>query len=194
MQWVADVGAATGRTVAYVGDLAEISAKALRLLFLSPLKRSRMLQRAIHEAVAAGVGAVPIVSLISFFVGVIIALQGAYELQRLGAMQLVSSLVAIVITRELGPLITAIVVIGRSGSAFAAEIGTMRVTEELDALKTMALDPVAFLVVPKFLAMAVMLPCLAILADLMGVLGGSLFGVIGGGFSFGGYLIATQEA
>jgi phospholipid/cholesterol/gamma-HCH transport system permease protein len=194
MQWVEDVGAATGRSVAYVGGLAEISAKSLRLLFLSPLKRGRMLQRAIHEAMAAGVGAIPILSLISFFVGVIIALQGAYELQRLGATQLVSSLVAIAITRELGPLITAIVVIGRSGSAFAAEIGTMRVTEELDALETMALDPIAFLVVPKFLAMAVMLPCLAIWADLMGVLGGSLFGVFGGGYTFGGYMLATRDA
>ena len=194
MQWVAGVGAATERSVAYVGELAEILGNSLRLLFLSPLKRGRMLQRAIHEAMGAGVRALPIVSLITFFVGIIIALQGAYQLQRIGAMQLVPSLVAISITRELGPLVTAIVVIGRSGSAFAAEIGTMRVTEELDALKTMALDPVAFLVVPKFLAMAVMLPCLTIMADLMGVLGGSLFGVIGGGFSFGGYLIATQDA
>lgn len=194
MQWVASVGAATENTVAYVGALAEISAKSLRLLFLSPLKRSRMLQRAIHEAMGAGVGAIPIISLITLFVGVIIALQGAYELQRLGAMQLVASLVAIAITRELGPLITAIVVIGRSGSAFAAEIGTMRVTEELDALETMALDPIAFLVVPKFLAMALMLPCLAIWADLMGVLGGALFGVAGGGFTFGGYLLATRDA
>ena len=176
------------------GRLAEISAKSLRLLFVSPLKRSRMLQRALHEAMSAGVGAIPIISLITLFVGVIIALQGAYELQRLGAMQLVASLVAISITRELGPLITAIVVIGRSGSAFAAEIGTMRVTEELDALETMALDPVAFLVVPKFLAMALMLPCLAIWADLMGVLGGALFGVAGGGFTFGGYLLATRDA
>jgi len=194
MQWVADVGAATGRSIAYVGGLAEICAKSLRLLFLSPLKRRRMLQRSVHEAMAAGVGAIPIVSLITFFVGVIIALQGAYELQRLGAMQLVAGLVAIAITRELGPLITAIVVIGRSGSAFAAEIGTMRVTEELDALQTMALDPVAFLVVPKFLAMAMMLPCLTIWADLMGVLGGSLFGVAGGGFTFGGYMLATRDA
>lgn len=194
MQWVADVGAVTGRTVAYVGGLAEICAQSLRLLFLSPLKPRRMLQRAIHEAMAVGVGAIPIISLITFFVGVIIALQGAYELQRIGAMQLVASLVAIAITRELGPLITAIVVIGRSGSAFAAEIGTMRVTEELDALKTMALDPVAFLVVPKFLAMAVMLPCLAIWADLMGVLGGSLFGVAGGGLTFSGYMLATRDA
>jgi phospholipid/cholesterol/gamma-HCH transport system permease protein len=152
-----------------------------------------MFQRAIHEAMAVGVAAIPIVSLISFFVGVILALQGAYELQRLGAMQLVAGLVSVAITRELGPLITAIVVIGRSGSAFAAEIGTMRVTEELDALQTMALDPVAFLVVPKFLAMAVMLPCLALWADLMGVLGGSLFGVVGGGFTFGSYMLATRD-
>jgi phospholipid/cholesterol/gamma-HCH transport system permease protein len=193
MRWVEGVGATTGRSIAYVGGLAEISARALGLLVLSPLKRSRMLQRATHEAMAAGVGAIPIISLITFFVGVIIALQGAYELQRLGAMQLVASLVAIAITRELGPLITAIVVIGRSGSAFAAEIGTMRVTEELDALKTMALDPIAFLVVPKFIAMAVMLPCLAILADLMGILGGALFGVIGGGYTLGGYLLATRD-
>jgi len=194
MQWVADVGAATQRSVAYVGGLAEIFGVSLRLLFLSPLKRARMLERAIHEAMAVGVGAIPIVSLITFFIGVIIALQGAYELQRLGAMQLVASLVAISITRELGPLVTAVVVIGRSGSAFAAQIGTMRVTEELDALETMALDPVAFLVVPKFLAMAVMMPCLAIWADLMGMLGGALFGVIGGGFTFGGYMLATRDA
>src|SRR5258708_11869113 len=194
MQWVAGVGAATERSVSYVGGLAEIFARSLRLLFLSPLKRGRMLQRAVHEAMEAGVAALPIVSLITFFIGIIMALQGAYQLQRIGAMQLVPSLVAIEIPRELGPLITAIVVIGRSGSAFAAEIGTMRVTEELDALKTMALDPVAFLVVPKFLAMAVMLPCLAIWADLMGVLGGSLFGVVGGGYTFGGYMLATRDA
>src|SRR6202030_1159179 len=185
MQWVAGVGAASERSVAYVGGLAEIFGKSLRLLLLSPLKRDRMLQRAIHEAMAVGVGAIPILSLITFFIGVIIALQGAYELQRLGAMQLVASLVAITITRELGPLVTAIIVIGRSGSAFAAEIGTMRVTEELDALETMALDPLAFLVVPKFLAMAVIMPCLAMWADMMGVLGGSLFGVTGGGYTFG---------
>jgi phospholipid/cholesterol/gamma-HCH transport system permease protein len=177
MQWVAELGAATGRSVTYVGGLAEICVRSLRLLFLSPLKRSRTLERAVHEAMAVGVGAIPIISLITFFVGIIIALQGAYELQRLGATQLVASLVAIAITRELGPLVTAIVVIGRSGSAFAAEIGTMRVTEELDALETMALNPLAFLVVPKFLAMAVMLPCLAIWADLMGILGGALFGM-----------------
>ncbi len=124
----------------------------------------------------------------------IIALQGAYQLQRLGAMQLVAGLVSISITRELGPLVTAIVVIGRSGSAFAAQIGTMRVTEELDALETMALDPVAFLVVPKFLAMAVMMPCLAMWSDFMGLLGGLVFGVISGNFTVGSYVIATRDS
>ena len=89
---------------------------------------------------SVGVEALPIVSLISFFVGTIIALQGAYQLRKLGAMQLVAAAVAIVITRELGPLMTAIMVIGRSGSAFAAEIGTMKVNEEIDALETMALE------------------------------------------------------
>src|SRR5207247_7093282 len=139
MQWVAGVGAATERSVAYVGGLAEICGKSLRLLVQSPLKPGRTVQRSIHEAMAVGVGAIPIVSLITFFVGIIIALQGAYELQRLGAMQLVASLVAISITRELGPLVTAIVVIGRSGSAFAAEVGSMRVTEELGGLQSMRL-------------------------------------------------------
>ncbi len=194
MQFVAEVGAATERSLAYVGGLAQLFGRSLILSVRSPLKRTRSFHRAIHQAMIIGVGAIPIISLITFFVGVIIALQGAYELQRLGAIQLVASLVAISITRELGPLVTAIVVIGRSGSAFAAEIGTMRVTEELDALATMALDPVAFLVAPKFLAMAVMVPCLAMWSDSMGVLGGSLFGVISGHFTFGSYLIATRDA
>ncbi len=105
------------------------------------------------------------------------ALQAAYELRRFGAISYVATAVAISMSRELGPLITAIVVIGRSGSAFAAEIGTMKVTEEIDALETMAISPVHFLVTPKFIAMAVMLPCLTIWANSMGILGGSLFGV-----------------
>ena len=87
---------------------------------------------------------------------------------KLGAMQFLASAVALSILRELGPLLTAIVVIGRSGSAFAAEIGTKKVTEEVDALRTMAFDPVAFLVAPKFLAMLVMMPCLSIWADFHG--------------------------
>ena len=160
----------------------------------SPLKRSLSFQRAIHQAIAVGVTAIPVISFITFFIGVIMALQGAYELRRFGALHLVADMVAISITRELGPLVTAIVVIGRSGSAFAAEIGTMKVTEELDAIETMALHPIAFLVTPKLLAMLVMMPCLTIWADLMGVLGGSVFGMIGANYTFGTYLAATRDA
>src|SRR5437016_7276994 len=140
------------------------------------------------------VTAIPVISFITFFIGVIMALQGAYELRRFGALYLVADMVAISITRELGPLVTAIVVIGRSGSAFAAEIGTMKVTEELDAIETMALHPIAFLVAPKLLAMLVMMPCLTIWADLMGVLGGSVFGMMGANYTFGTYLAATRDA
>jgi phospholipid/cholesterol/gamma-HCH transport system permease protein len=188
------IGARTERGLAYLGGLAALVGMSLTPLVFSPLKRRRSFQRAVHQAMGVGVKAIPIITLITFFVGVIIALQGAYGLRRLGAMQLVAGLVAISITRELGPLVAAIVVIGRSGSSFAAEIGAMRVTEELDALKTMALDPVAFLVTPKLIAMAVMMPCLAMWSDLMGVTGGALFGVTGAGFTFGSYFSATREA
>jgi hypothetical protein len=132
-----------------------------------------------------GVRALPILSLITFFIGLILALQAAYELSKLGAMTLVAKAVALSMSRELGPLITAIVVIGRSGSAFAAEIGTMKVSEEIDALEVMAINPVDFLVAPKFLAMIVMLPCLTIWANAMGILGGALFGVAQGGLYLG---------
>lgn len=189
--WVGD--AAEG-VLAYLGDLALLTGRALRLVFTSPLKRTRSLERAIHQAMIAGVEAIPIVSLIAFFIGLILALQGAYELKKFGALQMVPAMVAVSLTRELGPLMTAIVVIGRSGSAFASEIGTMRVTEELDALSGMALNPVGFVVVPKFVAMALMVPCLTVWADLIGVLGGSSFGVVGAGFSFGRYLDSSRNA
>ncbi|MEO8132183.1 MAG: ABC transporter permease [Bryobacteraceae bacterium] len=188
------VGAATEGGLAYLGALAQLTGRALLLLFISPLKRGRRMERAVHQAMVVGVGAVPIVSLITFFIGLIMALQGAYELKKLGAIQFVPALVAVAISRELGPLITAIVVIGRSGSAFAAEIGTMRVTEELDALEAMALDPMAFIVAPKFLAMAIMVPCLAVWSDFMGVLGGCSFGVTVGGFSITSYFTATRDS
>jgi phospholipid/cholesterol/gamma-HCH transport system permease protein len=189
------IGFETLKGVAYVGGLARLIGESAYLTFVGPFRGQRVNpQRAFHQAMAVGVQAIPIVSLISFFVGLIMALQTAYELQRLGAVQLVANAVAISIVRELGPLITAIIVIGRSGSAFAAEIGTMKVTEEVDALETMALRPVAFLVAPKFLAMLVMVPCLTVWADCMGVLGGCLFGVIGANFTVASYLLASRDA
>ena len=184
MPFVETIGEATIDGLAYVGGLARLAGGAARAVFFEHFwSRNLRWHRAVHQAMSIGVEAIPIVSLISFFVGMILALQGAYELRTLGAMQLVASAVAISMTRELGPLMTAIVVIGRSGSAFAAEIGTMKVNEEIDALETMALEPVRFLVAPKFLAMILMMPCLTMWSDFMGVLGGGLFGVTNAGFT-----------
>jgi phospholipid/cholesterol/gamma-HCH transport system permease protein len=195
MSLLETIGASTVDGLAYIGNLTRLTGGASRAVFIEPFRgRKLRFSRAIHQAMAVGVEAVPIVSLISFFVGIILALQGAYQLRKLGALQLVASAVALVITRELGPLMTAIIVIGRSGSAFAAEIGTMKVNEELDALETMALDPVHFLVAPKFLAMMLMMPCLTTWADFMGVCGGGAFGVAFAGFTWSSYFRATLDA
>src|SRR3984893_7415946 len=189
------IGEATINGLAYVGGLARLVGSSAKAICIDPLRGHRFrVSRAVHQAMSIGVEALPIVSLISFFIGTILALQGAYELRKLGAMQLIATAVAISMTRELGPLMTAVVVIGRSGSALAAEIGTMKVNEEIDAMETMALDPVHFLVAPKFLAMLLMVPCLTVWADFMGVLGGGVFGVSAASFTWGSYIRATLEA
>jgi phospholipid/cholesterol/gamma-HCH transport system permease protein len=119
-----------------------------------------------------GADAVPIVLLINFLVGLVMAFQASVQLKRFGANILVADLIGISVTRELGPLMTAIVVCGRSGAAFAAELGSMKVNEEVDALRTMGLGPMRYLVFPRLLAMAIVLPLLSLLADAMGLLGG----------------------
>ncbi len=126
-----------------------------------------------------GRDALPIVALISFLMGLITAFQAAVQLSQFGADIYIANLVGLSITRELGPLMTAIIAAGRSGAAFAAEIGTMKVSEEVDALAAMGLDRTRFLVTPKVLALVLMLPCLTIFADLVGVLGGLVVSIIG---------------
>jgi phospholipid/cholesterol/gamma-HCH transport system permease protein len=195
MAMLENIGRSTIGGLAYIGGLARLSGRAAYFTLIGPFRGKELRWgRAFHQAMAVGIEALPILSTITFFVGLILALQGAYELRKFGAMQFVAAGVAVSMTRELGPLMTAIVVIGRSGSAFAAEIGTMKVTEEIDALTTMALNPVQFLVTPKFLAMILMLPCLTTWADFMGVMGGAVFGMTGATFTFGGYIQATLDA
>jgi phospholipid/cholesterol/gamma-HCH transport system permease protein len=129
---------------------------------------------AVRVAETAGVNALPIIVLVSFLMGVIMAFQGAISLRRFGADVFVANLVGLAMLRELGPLMTAIILAGRSGSAFAAELGTMKVREEIDALKTMGLDPVRFLVVTRVIAAVVMTPLLTVFADLLGLIGGAV--------------------
>jgi phospholipid/cholesterol/gamma-HCH transport system permease protein len=195
VEFARKVGASVLDGFGYVGSLALLAGRAAYFTFVGPfVGKPARFQRSVSQAMEAGVRALPILSLITFFIGLILALQAAYELRRFGAMSYVASAVALSMTRELGPLITAVIVIGRSGSAFAAEIGTMKVTEEIDALQTMAINPVGFLVAPKFTAMILMLPCLTIWANFMGILGGSLFGVWQADFTFHRYITASLDA
>jgi phospholipid/cholesterol/gamma-HCH transport system permease protein len=128
----------------------------------------------ISQMERVGVTAIPIVGLLSFLIGVVFAYQGADQLRRFGAEIYAINLVGIGILRELGALLTAIIVAGRSGSSFTAEIGTMKVNEEIDAMQTLGLDPVEVLVLPRMLALLIALPLLSFYANFMGLLGGAL--------------------
>ena len=125
-----------------------------------------------RQMVFIGVRAAPMVALTAFSVGVTLAMQAAHSLETLGAEMYIPDLVMLTLLREMGPVLIAVIVIGRSGSAVAAEIGTMKVSEEIEALEVMAINPVQFLVVPRFLAMMVMLPALTIFGNYIGILGG----------------------
>ncbi|MFZ4736419.1 MAG: MlaE family lipid ABC transporter permease subunit [Bradymonadia bacterium] len=141
-----------------------------------------------------GTDAVPIVVLITFLVGLVMAFQAAVQLKQFGANIYVADLVGLSITRELGPLMTAIIVCGRSGAAFAAELGTMQVSEEVDALRTMGIGPLRYLVMPRVLALVIVLPVLALLGDFVGVVGGLAVGVTSLDLTVLAYANQTQRA
>jgi len=142
----------------------------------------------------AGVDGLPIIGLISLLLGLILAFMSSLQLKQFGANIYVASLLAIAIVKELGPIMTAILVAGRSGSAFAAEIGTMQVNEEVDALITMGFNPVRFLAVPKVLAAMIVVPLLTLYADLFGIMGGVIVGVVGLDLTVYTYLKETQHS
>jgi phospholipid/cholesterol/gamma-HCH transport system permease protein len=137
--------------------------------------KRRRWRSAVRQMFSIGASALPMTGTMSLCTGFILALQSASELRRFGALQFVVDLVAIGFTRELGPLITALAVSGRSASAISAEIGTMIVTEEVDAVRVMGLDPMEFTLAPKYLAAVITLPCLTILSTLCGIFAGYLF-------------------
>jgi len=141
-----------------------------------------------------GAQALPIVSLISFLVGVILAYVGAVQLRQFGAQIYVADLVGIGMTREMGAMMAAVIMAGRTGAAFAAQLGTMQVNEEIDALTTLGISPIEFLVLPRMLALAIMMPLLCLYADLLGLLGGMAVGV--GMLDLGvvEYYVRTTEA
>ncbi|MEW6446078.1 MAG: MlaE family lipid ABC transporter permease subunit [Pseudomonadota bacterium] len=155
-------------TLAFTGEVARHAAP----LILRPW-RLRWAS-VINEIEAAGVLAIPIVALLAFLIGVVIAYQGGATLDRFGANIFLADMVGVITLREMAPMITAIVVAGRTGSSYAARIGTMRVTQEVDALRALALPPLEMLVIPRILALMIALPLLTVLADVAGLFGGLL--------------------
>ncbi|MBI4432852.1 MAG: ABC transporter permease [Candidatus Omnitrophica bacterium] len=130
-----------------------------------------------EQMVRIGVDSLPIATLTSFFIGIVLAFQSAYQMQKVNAEMYIPSLVSISMTREIGPVLTALVVAGRVGASIAAELGSMKVTEQIDALETLAANPVKYLVTPRFIALFTMLPLLTIYADFVGIMGGYLVSV-----------------
>ncbi len=146
-------------------------------IFIGPFKGKTAHREGIFEQmVFVGVRSIFIVFFVDIFTGMVLAMQTAYQLEKMGAVIYVASLVAVSLCRELGPVLTALVIAGRAGSAIAAELGTMKVTEQTEALDTMAINPVRFLAVPRFLALLVMLPALTIVGNISGILGGYIVG------------------
>jgi len=172
------VGEATLEVAKSAGEMLSFIGEAF-LAFLRFLRGTARFRRSdlvllIQEC---GVQALPIVSLISVLVGLILAFVGAVQLKLFGAQIYVADLVGIGMAREMGAMMTAIVMAGRTGAAFAAQLGTMEVNEEIDALKTLGVSPMEFLVLPRMLALVLMLPLLCLYADLMGIVGGGIIGV-----------------
>jgi phospholipid/cholesterol/gamma-HCH transport system permease protein len=164
---------------------------SLSSLVVSPL-RLRW-EDTIKQMKTTGVDALPIVALISFLLGLIMAFMSSIQLRQFGANIYVASLVALAMVSELGPIMTAIIVAGRSGSAYAAEIGTMKISEEIDALRTIGFDPVRFLALPRMVASLVMVPILTLFSDLFAVAGGLVVGRLMLHLTVWGYIAKTLE-
>ena len=156
-----------------LGDYFLLLGPTLAICVIGPFRgKGPKTRHTLHQMVAVGVESLGIVCLVVFFVGLVIAMQTAYEMVKMGSEMYVGRVVGLTMLRELGPLIATIVLGGRSGAAIAAELGTMKVNEEVEALRIMGIDPVRFLVAPRVLAFTVMTPILAVIADYFGILGG----------------------
>ena len=187
-QSVIDAGRHGIALLAFVGEVAIAAAGSLA-------HPARIRWRPILFNIrSAGFDALPIVAVLSFLMGVVVAYQAADQLRRYGANLFVADLVGISMLREFAPLMTAIIIAGRSGSAYAAQIGTMAVTEEIDAMRTIGIAPLELLVLPKVLALMVALPLLTVFADVLGVLGGMVMAAVQLGVGFDDFLDRFSKA
>ena len=162
----------TGRLIivfaGQIGSILLFFFNTIKQLIQPPIE----LRNTLKQMMEVGIRSLPVVLITAVFTGMVLALQSYTSFKRFGAESLVGSVVALSMTRELGPVLTSLIVAGRAGAAMAAELGTMRVTEQIEALETLATNPVKYLVAPRFAAGVIMLPCLSIITDIIGILGG----------------------
>jgi phospholipid/cholesterol/gamma-HCH transport system permease protein len=186
---LASIGAAFLGFVAAAGRLVIFAGMALATAFSPPFYPRAMLR----QMVDIGYFSLPVVGLTAIFTGMVLALQSYTGFSRFAAEGAVATVVVLSVTRELGPVIAGLMVAGRVGAAMAAEIGTMRVTDQIDALTTLSTNPLRYLVLPRLIAGLVTLPLLVVVADIIGVFGGYLVGVYRFGFNPSAYLARTQQ-
>lgn len=171
------IGSITLEYCAWLTGVCRFTGRLLYWVVIGPFRGQSARRKSIFaQIVFVGLRSVAIVFFVNLFTGIVLAMQSAYQLQKMGALLYVASLVAVSLCRELGPVLTALVVAGRAGSAIAAQLGTMKVSEQIEAVDTMAIDPVRFLAVPRFWAMLFALPVLTVLGNLSGILGGFIVG------------------
>jgi phospholipid/cholesterol/gamma-HCH transport system permease protein len=186
---IAALGRAVLSALQGVGAVVLFALEGVSHLFRPPFYGRLFLR----QVVEIGYFSLPVVALTAFFTGMVLALQTYTGFARFNAEGAVANVVVLSITRELGPVIAGLIVAGRIGASFAAEIGTMRVTDQIDALTTLSTNPMKYLVAPRLLAGAIALPFLVLIADTLGVMGGWLIGTAKLGFSSAGYLRATLD-
>jgi len=172
--WVADWGALVVDSIVAVGEFALFCLRTFSWLFARLPRRETILPNFYQ----VGVLSLPVVALTGTFIGMVLAVQSYYQFERLGLETRLGAVINMSLVRELGPVLAATMLAGRVGSAMAAELGTMRVTEQIDALESMGANPIYYLVVPRFLACLLLIPPLTIMADFMGIVGGHFFSVI----------------
>ncbi len=188
-RWLARLGSHSVELAHNTGGIVLLLRDSVATLFSTPLRWSST----IDQMNRIGVTSLPLVFLTALFTGMVLSLQSAYQLRLFAAQQFTSDLVALSMTRELGPVLTAMVVAGRVGASIAAEIGTMKVTEQIDALRALAVDPVRYLVVPRLVAGFFMLFFLTISADCIGMLGGYFIAIFKLGISSHQYIKRSIE-
>lgn len=173
MNLIEDLGRIIIRFTEEMGSILLLFCSTLKHLLLPPLD----LRNIMRQMLEIGIRSLPVVLITAIFTGMVLALQTYTGFKRFGAEALVGSVVALSMTRELGPVLTALIVAGRAGAAMAAELGTMRVTEQIDALETLATNPIKYLIVPRFISGIFMLPSLVVISDIIGIIGGYLITV-----------------